>query len=131
MPVRISKELLVQPMELNLGGDGRLSTDIKVVKLIGKLGLETVHGFVATMRSESASNLVLDMSRVSFLDSAGVGALVALFVSRRNCGKKLLLAAPTKKGKAVLEVSGLADLLPTFPSLRLAIDQFADALASF
>jgi anti-anti-sigma factor len=68
---------------------------------------------------------VLDMSSLSFLDSAGVGALVSLFVTRRNNGKTLALAALTQQGTAVMQVSGLLKLLPVYSSVEDAIAQRA------
>jgi anti-anti-sigma factor len=65
------------------------------------------------------------MSGLSFLDSAGVGALVSLFVSRRHNGKTLALAGPTQQGTAVLQVSGLLKLLPVFPSVEEALARTA------
>jgi len=53
-----------------------------------------------------------------------VGALVSLFISRRNTGKKLALAAPAQQGFAALQVSGLTHLLPVYDSVDLAIRQF-------
>jgi anti-anti-sigma factor len=97
------------------------NSEILVVRLNGKLGLETVHDFIATMRPEPAAVLILDMSGCSFLDSAGVGALVSLFVSRRNHGKKLGLAALTTQGTAVMQVSGLMKLLPMYASVDQAV----------
>jgi anti-anti-sigma factor len=70
---------------------------------------------------EAAPYLVLDMSRLSFLDSAGVGALVSLFVSRRNHGKTMALAGLTQQGVAVMQVSGLMKLIPIFPSVDEAL----------
>jgi len=70
-----------------------------VTTLTGKLSLETVHDFIQTMRPEPAGRLILDMSGVSFLDSAGVGALVSLFVNRRNRGKSLALAGLNQQAK--------------------------------
>ena len=96
------------------------NADLAVVGLNGKLSLETVHGFASTMREEPAKVLVMDMSKCSFLDSAGVGALVSLFVSRRNHGKKLALAALTQQGNAVMQVSGLIKLLPLYASVAEA-----------
>jgi anti-sigma B factor antagonist len=95
--------------------------DKLVVRLNGKLSLETVHDFIATMRPEPAAVLILDMSACSFLDSAGVGALVSLFVSRRNHGKKLTLAALTSQGTAVMQVSGLMKLLPISATVEEAL----------
>ncbi len=103
------------------GGNG----DRLVARLNGKLSLETVNEFVSTMRAEPAAHLVLDMSGLSFLDSAGVGALVSLFVSRRNHSKTLALAGLTQQGNAVMQVSGLLKLLPIFPSVEQALAQHA------
>ncbi len=97
------------------------NADVVVVGLNGKLSLETVHDFIATLRPEPAQILILDMSKCSFLDSAGVGALVSLFVSRRNHGKKLSLAALTSQGQAVMQVSGLIKLLPLYPLAEDAV----------
>ena len=97
------------------------NADIAVIGLNGKLSLETVHGFVSTMREEPVPVLILDMSKCSFLDSAGVGALVSLFVSRRNHGKKMSLAGLTSQGQAVMQVSGLIKLLPLYPLVEDAV----------
>jgi len=122
--LKILGGLTIQPIRLNLENQPSGSTDIYVTRLIGKLSLETVPGFLCMMRSEPASYLVLDLSGVSFLDSAGVGALVSLFISRRNTGKRLALAALAQQGIAALQVSGLIHLLPLYASVDLAIRQF-------
>lgn len=97
------------------------SNGLLVVRLTGKLSLETVHNFIETMRPEPAGSVVLDMSGVTFLDSAGVGALVSLFVSRRNQGKSFAVAALTQQGQAIFQVAGLTKLLPTFPTVDAAL----------
>ena len=94
-----------------------------VVRLEGKLALETVNSFIQTMRHEQATHLVLDMSGVSFLDSSGVGALVSLYVSRKHSGKSLAIARLTPQGNAVLQVSGVVKLIPTFATVEEAVDQ--------
>ncbi|HEY2821520.1 MAG TPA: STAS domain-containing protein [Candidatus Acidoferrum sp.] len=106
---------------LELERSGGETAEVLVMHLNGKLSLETVHDFIATLRPEPANVLILDMSKVSFLDSAGVGALVSLFVSRRNHGKKLILAGLTSQGQAVMQVSGLIKLLPLYPLVEDAI----------
>jgi len=78
---------------------------------------------MATLRGEAATRLVLDMSGVPYMDSAGVGALVSLFVSRRNSGKSVALTDLNAQGTAVLQVSGLVKLLPIFASVEDAVSQ--------
>lgn len=99
------------------GSNSRLA----VIKWHGKLRLETVSNFLQTVRPECAPELVLDMSGVKFLDSAGIGALAQLFVHRRGQGQKFALAALTQQAKAVMEVAGLLKLLPAYASVTEAI----------
>jgi anti-sigma B factor antagonist len=94
-----------------------------VTRLSGKLSLETVHNFIQTLRPEPAAHMILDMSGVSFLDSAGVGALVQLFVHRRNKGQTFALSGLTKQGNAVIQVAGLTKLLPIHASVEDALAQ--------
>jgi anti-anti-sigma factor len=113
------------PTQLSIEREPASNGNSLITRLIGKLSLETVHDFISTMRPEPAMHLVLDMSALTFLDSAGVGALVSLFVTRRNNGKTLSLAALTQQGNAVMQVSGLLKLLPVYPSVEAAVSQRA------
>lgn len=105
--------LELQPQEQEQNGN-------LVIQLNGKLSLETVSTFIQRMRQESTASLILDMSGVTFLDSSGVGALVSIFVSRKHAGKKLSVAALTKQGVAVMQVSGLMKLIPTYATVEEA-----------
>lgn len=91
-----------------------------IARLSGKLSVETVAGFLQEMRRVAPEKLVLDMGAVTFLDSAGVGGLVQLFVSRRGQSKKLHLANLTVQGMAVMQVAGLTKLLPVFATVEEA-----------
>jgi anti-sigma B factor antagonist len=93
----------------------------------GKLSLETVNEFIQKLRPDPAQHVVLDMSGVTFLDSAGVGSLVSLFVSRRNQSKTFALAGLTAQGKAVVTVAGLQNLLPIYNTLAEATSAAAAA----
>jgi anti-sigma B factor antagonist len=112
---------LMQPAQLDLEKLPASNETNLVTRLNGKLSLETVHNFIQILRPEPTANLVLDMSGVSFLDSAGVGALVSLFVHRRNHGQSFAIASLTKQGMAVLQVAGLVKLLPNFPTVDDAL----------
>jgi anti-sigma B factor antagonist len=89
-------------------------------QLKGKLSLETVNEFIQKLRPEPAPHLILDMSGITFLDSAGVGALVSLFVNRRNHGKTFALASLAPQSTAVVTVAGLQNLLPIYKTVEEA-----------
>ena len=108
------------PFMLDVEKTAGSTDDVTVYQLKGKLSLETVAGFIPRLRQEAANHVILDMSRVNFLDSAGVGALVSLFVSRRNQGKTFALAALTSQATAVVTVAGLQKLLPVSKTMEEA-----------
>jgi anti-sigma B factor antagonist len=92
-----------------------------VYQATGKVSLESVNEFIQKLRADTVQHMILDMSQVSFLDSAGVGSLVSLFVSRRNQGKSFAVAGLTQQGNAVVTVAGLHNLLPIFKTVDDAI----------
>ena len=113
----------MQPLILDLQKLPESNAGRLILRLKGKLGLETVHGFIQSVRPETATRLILDMSEVSFLDSAGVGALVQVFVHRRNHGRAFALTGLSVQSNAVLQVAGLTTLLPIHASVEEALAQ--------
>jgi len=105
---------------LHLDKQSNNTESLTIYRATGKLSLETVNEFIQRMRPDPAQHLVLDMSGVNFLDSAGVGALVSLFVNRRNRSKTFALAALAPQASAVITVAGLQKLLPIYPSVEEA-----------
>lgn len=111
----------MSPFRLELEKLPSSNDAVTIYKANGKLSLETVNDFIQKMRAENASYVVLDLSAVNFLDSAGVGALVSLFVSRRNQGKVFALAALSPQSTAVVTVAGLQNLLPVYKTVEDAV----------
>jgi anti-sigma B factor antagonist len=109
------------PFKLDLEKLPSSNETITIYKAVGKLSLETVNEFIQKVRPETAAYVVLDMHEVTFLDSAGVGSLVSLFVSRRNQGKKFALAALSSQSTAVVMVAGLQNLLPIYKTVEEAL----------
>lgn len=117
--------LVMEPTQLTVEKLAGSDANRLILRLKGKLALETVHNFIQTVRPESAAQLILDMSEVSFLDSAGVGALVQIFVHRRHSGKSFALTGLSKQSNAVMQVAGLTKLLPIHNSVEEALAQRA------
>jgi anti-sigma B factor antagonist len=105
------------PFKLDVEKLSTSTETITIYKAAGKLSLETVNEFIPQLRADPASYIILDMSGITFLDSAGVGALVSLFVSRRSQGKVFALAALAPQATAVVSVAGLQNLLPIYKTV--------------
>lgn len=110
-------------LSLDLEKSSSSNESVTIYQVKGKLSLETVNEFIQRLRPEPAQHLVLDMNRVSFLDSSGVGALVSLFVNRRNQGKTFALAALAPQATAVVAVAGLQKLLSIHKTVEEAAVQ--------
>lgn len=66
--------------------------------------------------------IVLDMSETTFLDSSGLGALIAGLKSARQAGGDLRLAEPTEAVTVVLELTNMDTVLRPRPSVEAAFD---------
>src|SRR5258708_33072750 len=102
----------MQPVHLDLVKLPESNGNQTVIRLDGRLSLETVHNFIQTMRSEPAAQLILDMSGVSFLDSAGDGGLVQIFLHRRGQGRSIVPTGVTQEGGAVSQLTAVRMTAP-------------------
>jgi anti-sigma B factor antagonist len=111
-------QTLMPPFRLDVEKLPSSTEALTIYTANGKLSIETVNEFLPKIRAEASQRVILDLSGVSFLDSAGVGALVSLFVSRRNQGKEFGLAALQAQASAVVTVAGLQNLLPIYKTVE-------------
>jgi anti-sigma B factor antagonist len=65
--------------------------------------------------------LVVDLSRVTFLDSTGLAALVAVYHRANEVGSAFALAAPTRIAGKVLTITGLDRAWPVFDTRAEAV----------
>ncbi len=75
------------------------------LRLTGPLEMETVPSFLKVVRAENSPAVILDLTAVSYLDSAGVGALVQMLVGIQKSKRKMALVNPNGRVRAVLEVT--------------------------
>ena len=92
----------------------------RVLRLTGRVNLETVPRFLQAVRNEQAPAVILDLSDVSYVDSGGVGALVQTYSSLRKADRRLALVAPSSRVRAVLELTRGNKLIAVFPTVAEA-----------
>jgi anti-anti-sigma factor len=96
---------------------------IPLVVASGEIDVATAPLFREALLAATAiaDRVVLDLSRVTFLDSTGMGAIVrAAGTGSRGAPVRLALAGPTPMVRKVLEVAGLSAMLPMFTSVSEA-----------
>jgi len=101
---------------------------VTLVELSGKIILgeessalrEKIKDLIATGKTK----LLLNLARISFIDSAGVGTLVSAYTSARSQGGEVKLSSLTKKFRETLQVTRLLTVFEVF-------DDDAAGIASF
>jgi anti-sigma B factor antagonist len=71
--------------------------------------------------------ILLNLAEVPYVDSAGLGTMVASFVAMKCVGGALKLLNPTRRTRQLLAVTALTTVLQPFDSEALALASFAAA----
>ena len=70
------------------------------------------------------TRIVLDLGSLGFVDSAGLGALIAAHTLSRSRGAAIKLASLTKKLRDALTITKLATVFDVYDSVEAAIKSF-------
>ena len=84
-------------------------------RLTAGLGEQILHDTIDELLAESRRKILLNLSEVAYLDSAGVGELVAGLKTARRFGAQLKLV---NLGERVYSTLDMARLLPTFETFK-------------
>jgi len=108
-------------MELHADASDR--GDVTVLTLAGDIDLHTapqVRDRLEELRADGRRTVVLDLSRVDFLDSSALGTLVAAQRSFTQDGGGLRVACPQPHAQKVFRITRLADVIPIFDDVAAA-----------
>ena len=109
--------------------DTKESNGVTVLTLAGRitLGDESSHmrNGIKDLLEQGKKKLVLDLGDVSYIDSAGLGTLVAAFTSARNRGADIKLANITEKLDELLSITKLLTVFSVYKSVEDAVQSFA------
>jgi len=90
----------------------RTRADVTILDLDGQIdGSDASQEILGTIRevlTRKPKTLLLNLERVQWINSLGVGYLVASFVSARNQGTRLQLFGVPSRVKAVLHTCGVS-----------------------
>jgi anti-sigma B factor antagonist len=113
------KELTVERYE-------GVADDQRILLLRGPITLETAPKFARAVHQESADRLILDLSDVPFIDSVGLGSLVAAYVSHQKTGRCLVLTGLKPRVRKVMEITKVGDFFMTFATTWEAVEALAN-----
>ena len=92
-----------------------------VLRLNGPLILTTIEEFQSRVRAVQSKNLVLDLTGVPYLDSAGIGALVGTYVRHQRDKNGVSLVGANDRVVAALKIAHIDHFFRFFDSESKAI----------
>jgi anti-sigma B factor antagonist len=90
-------------------GDGSTAVSVR-----GELDLSTagqLRDRLYALLDAGTTLLTLDVSGLSFIDSTGLGVIVAVLKRAKELGGNLVLRGPSKSARKVIDISGLSQIV--------------------
>jgi anti-sigma B factor antagonist len=81
----------------------------------------------AMRREEPMHTVILDLSDVPYVDSAGLGLLVSAHISRQKSGRRIVLSGINPRVQRLFEITRMADLFLIFSSPEEAVAALSGA----
>ena len=106
----------------------KTDTGVTVVMPSGRLDVAGAPALKAAIgelvRDDGTPRLVIDMEGVSFVDSTGLGSVIAALKLVKGSKGDLRLAAPNQQVRVVLELTTLDRVFAYYPTVEDALTDF-------
>jgi anti-sigma B factor antagonist len=107
---------------------------VSVVTLDGRIVLgEETNSFrekLKSMLAEGKKQIVLNMVNIKYIDSSGLGTLVAAHVSAKTQGASVRLCNLGKKSQEVMQITKLPTIFDVYDTEAAAVSSFQSVLAT-
>src|ERR1700685_1453343 len=92
----------------------------RILLLSGPLVIATLFDFQAKVRADNSRALIIDFTKVPYVDSAGIGALVGAYVSHQKDGRSLALVGVSDRIRSALKVTHVEQFFRFYDSVDTA-----------
>src|SRR4029450_200160 len=103
--------------------------DISVLRLVGRLELDlgdtVLRDYVDRLVREGRMKMLLDLTDVIRMDSAGIGMLVGKYLAVQRRGGVMKLLHPTNRTTRLLNITKLAGVFEIFETEAEALGSFS------
>lgn len=106
----------------------KIEGDVAILMVSGNMmgGPETMalHEKVKSLVADGIKKVVIDLKDVKWMNSSGLGVLMACMTTMNNNGGKLRLSSVTEKVKSLLVITQLMRIFDTFENSERAVASF-------
>ena len=93
-------------------------------KLMGGKETDEVHDQIRQILAQGKKKIVFDISKVRWMNSRGLGMLMACYTSVTNSGGELNLAGVSEKINSLFMITKLITIFKTYNSVDEAVKSF-------
>ena len=108
----------------------KMEGDVAILTVGGNMmgGPETtaLHDKVKGLIADGIKKVVIDIKGVKWMNSSGLGVLMACMSSLQSAGGKLKLASVTEKVKSILMMTKLIEIFETYENADRAVAKFIE-----
>jgi anti-sigma B factor antagonist len=97
----------------------------RILRLTGPLTLNGLFDFQNILRADPPQALILDLTAVPYMDSAGMGAIINYYVSCQRAGRKLVVAGLNSRVFELFKMTKVDNLLTIVSSVADAEQSLA------
>lgn len=76
---------------------------------------------LSKLLGDGGGHVLVDLERINYIDSTGIGELVGYFGKFRDQGRRLILVRPAERIRRLLEVAKLDEVFPTYDTMDAAL----------
>ena len=98
----------------NVSGD---AAERCILRVSGPILISNFFEFQSLTRASTSQTLILDLTNVPYVDSAGVGVLVGAYVNHQKDGRTLALVGVSDRVRGTLQVTRVDQFFLFYPTL--------------
>jgi anti-anti-sigma factor len=91
-----------------------------ILTIEGPFTLGNMFKLQADMRTLKPDCLIMDLTGVPYMDSAGMGVMMNYYVAAQGAGRKFLLVGVNERVRALLEMTKVDSVLKMYDTLETA-----------
>ena len=106
----------------------RENNGVSIIDLVGRVvlgeGARETRAVINEVIGSGRTRIVVNLALVEYMDSSGLGELVAAYASASRIGGEIKLASMQNRVAGLMQVTKLATLFASFPDEASAISSF-------
>jgi anti-sigma B factor antagonist len=109
----------------------KIENQVAILSLSGKMmgGPETteLHDHIRSLLGDGIKKVVIDLGGVKWINSSGLGVLMAVMTTLKNADGQLKLANVTEKVESLLMITQLMRIFETYDSVERAAASLSES----